>query len=271
MESKAATTKTDIIVASACVLFLLMILGASGSCGRRQAPEQAMRAVCLNNLKQLALAWIMYADENDDKIINGVAGRDREQDGIVVERAWTGKDWADGYEAGAQLPQQIQEQAIRDGALFPYLRNVTLYHCPNGLPGQMRTYSIVDSMNGVPRPRTQEDEVWMKKRMDMRKHGQRIVFVDVGRAIPDSFAVHYDKEQWWALPPVRHDDGTNVSFADGHSEYLKWKASETVRLGKSVDRSPSQKNAVPETPEGKEDLHRFQEAVWGKLGYTPGG
>jgi prepilin-type processing-associated H-X9-DG protein len=270
MKAKATTTKADIIVASGCVIFLLMSLGGSGSCVRRRAWEQSERAVCLSNLKQLTLGWLMYADENDDKIVNGMAGKDREQDGIVVERAWTGRDWADGYEAGAQLPQQSQEQAIGGGALFPYLRNVPLYRCPRGVPEQMRTYSIVDSMNGVPRPRTQEDKVWMNKRMDIRRPGHRIVFVDVGRATPDSFAVHYDKEQWWALPPVRHGDGTNFSFADGHSEHRTWKASETVELGKSVDRSSSHIDAIPQTPEGKEDLHRFQQAVWGKLGYTPG-
>jgi prepilin-type processing-associated H-X9-DG protein len=135
----------------------------------------------------------------------------------------------------------------------------------------MRTYSIVDSMNGVPRPRTQEDNVWMNKRTDIREPARRVVFVDVGRATPDSLAVHYNKEQWWALPPVRHGDGANVSFADGHGDYWEWKASETVKLGKSTDRGPSQKNVAPETFEGKEDLNRLQEAVWGKLGYTPGG
>ena len=36
---------------------------------RQRAREQGKRAVCLSNLKQLALAWIMYADENDDKLL----------------------------------------------------------------------------------------------------------------------------------------------------------------------------------------------------------
>ncbi len=266
MKTKATITKTDVIVASSCVLFLLIILGGNGSCVRRRAME---RAVCLSNLRQLTLAWIMYADENDGKIVNGMGGKDREQGGVVSEKAWTGKDWADGYEAGAQLPEHSQEQAIRAGALFEYIMSVKPYHCPGGLPGQMRTYSIVDSMNGVPRPRTQEDKVWINKRREIPKPTRRLVFVDVGRATPDSFAVHYDKEQWWAPPPVRHGKGMNFSFADGHADYWKWKADETVKLGKSTDSFDI--NIVPQTSEGKEDLHRLQEAVWGKLGYTPGG
>jgi prepilin-type processing-associated H-X9-DG protein len=209
----------------------------------------------------------MYADENDDKIVNGMAGKNREEGGVVTEKAWTGRDWADGYEDGAQLPEQRQEQAIRDGALFKYIVGVTSYRCPSGLPGQMRTYSIVDSMNGVPRPQTQEDNVWINKRAQIPKPTRRLVFIDVGRATPESFAVHYDREQWWAQPPVRHGKGTSVSFADGRSDYWEWKAGETVKLGKTANSFDI--NIVPETHDGKEDLHRLQEAAWGKLGYTP--
>ena len=266
---KSNITKTDVIVASSCILFLLITLGGSGSCVRRRAREQARRAVCLSNMKMLTLAWVMYADENDDKIVNGMAGKDREEGGAVSEKAWIGRDWADGYESGAQLPEDEQIKEIKEGSLWPYLNRVKSYSCPGGLPGQIRTYSIVDSMNGVPRARTQEDNVWKNKRMEIRKPAptRRLVFIDVGRAIPDSFAVHYDKEQWWASPPVRHGKGTHASFADGHSAYWGWKAPETVKLGKSADSFDI--NIVPQTSEGKEDLHRLQEAVWGKLGYTP--
>ena len=278
MKTKATITKTDVIVASSCVLFLLIILGGSGSCGRRRARE---RAICLNNLRQLTLAWIMYADENDDKIVNGMAGKDREEGGVISEKAWTGKDWADGYEAGAQLPEDEQIKEIKEGSLWPYCKNIKLYSCPVGLPGQIRTYSIVDSMNGIPRSGTHHDNkvgvrvgrtvLWIKKRTEIISPGPayRLVFVDVGRATPDSFAVHYDKEQWLARPPVRHAKGTHVSFVNGPSEYWEWKARETVKLGKSTDRSSSNINIVPQSYKGKEDLHRLQKAVWGKLGYTP--
>ena len=35
--------------------------------------EQGRRAGCLGNLQNLTLAWIMYADENDSKIVDGAA------------------------------------------------------------------------------------------------------------------------------------------------------------------------------------------------------
>jgi prepilin-type processing-associated H-X9-DG protein len=62
--------------------------------------------------------------------------------------------------------------------------------------------------------------------------------------------------------PVRHGDGTDFSFADGHSEYWKWGDQRTIEYGKMM---PGSDPAQPGNP----DLHRTQQAVWGKLGYTP--
>jgi len=99
----------------------------------------------------------------------------------------------------------------------------------------------------------------IKIRMDIRRPGERVVFIDEGWATFASWSVHYDREAWWGSvvaqagilaadnrhkdpPPVRHGNGTNFSFADGHSEYFKWKDPRT--------------------------MHRVQKAVWGELGYT---
>lgn len=233
--------------------------------------EQAKRAVCLSNLKQLSLAWIMYADENDDRIINAVAGTDRKENGRILEEAWTGKDWPSDYETGQLLPEEKQRQALMAGALWPYCKNTQLYRCPAGLQGHMRTYSIVDSMNGIAGEGTDEiPGLHIKTRMEIRKPGYRVVFIDVGRVIPDTYSVYYDQQKWWDEPPVRHPDGTSVSFADGHAEYWKWRAAETVDHGKAATSVHSPKAAdhwSPDTSEGKEDLYKMQKGCWGRLGY----
>jgi len=61
MKSRIIFTKKDVIVALACVVFLLAGLGAVGDSGR----ERAKRIVCLANLKQLTAAFNVFADEND--------------------------------------------------------------------------------------------------------------------------------------------------------------------------------------------------------------
>jgi len=258
-------TKKDLVVVLVCVVFLLVNLGAIGSGGR----ERAKRAVCLKNLKQLTLAWTQYADDNDGFLVNGEAFNGGDGTAPIPtggrhagERWWTGDDVG----PGEQLPKEVQLQAIKAGALWLYCLNLKLYRCPTGNRGEMRHYTIVDSMNGIPRTGTIAAGVWIKNRMRIYKPGERAVFIDEGRVTPDSYATHYVYERWWDPPHVRHGEGTNLSFADGHSEYWKWKGKKMRDTGRM--QNPTHQ-MVPETQEEKEDLYRMQRAVWGRLGYTP--
>jgi len=52
------------------VIAIIAILMAILMPALHRVREQGKRAVCLNNLKQLALARIMYADENDGKLLS---------------------------------------------------------------------------------------------------------------------------------------------------------------------------------------------------------
>jgi len=248
-------------------VFLMIILMPA----LQRAREQGRRAACLNNLRQLTLAWIMYADENDDRIINAVAGTDRKENGRILEKAWTGKDWTSDYETVQLLSEEKQRQALMAGALWPYCKNAQLYRCPTGLPGHIRTYSIVDSMNGITRKGTEEiPGVYIKKRRQIRNPAHRVVFVDVGQVTPETYSVYYDQQRWWDEPPVRHGDGTTLSFADGHSEYWKWRAAGTVDYGKAAGSVHSPDPAdhwSPQTSKGREDLLRMQIGCWGRLGY----
>jgi len=85
-----------------------------------------------------------------------------------------------------------------------------------------------------------------KRRQQIKRPSDRLVFIDEGFLTGESWSVCYARESWWDTVPIRHGNGTNFSFADGHSEYWKWKG-----------------GAQP----NNEDLHRVQRAFWGKLGY----
>jgi prepilin-type processing-associated H-X9-DG protein len=237
------------------------------------AKEQGKRAVCLSNLKQLTLAWSVYADENDDKIVNGGVGHGPPYNtswGHARERAWVLICYAPGWANGEQLPVNEQKDGIRGGALWPYAKQVKLYRCPTGFGGEMLTYAIMFSMNGV-RHTDVEPSAFIKKRSKITNPApvERLVFIDEGWISPDAFAVHYGgEERWWDDPPVRHGDGTNGSFADGHCEYWKWKGEDTKKRGRSVVRGHSG-DFTPTTADGFQDLYRMQKATWGKLGYTP--
>ncbi len=243
-----AFTLVELLVVIAIIAILMAVLMPA----LNRVREQGKRAVCLNNLNQLTLAWGIYADENDDKLVRGdVREHDSEHPGEIP---WVEQDWASGTQRKSVEEQRI---AIKAGALFPYTKNYKLYRCPVAYANEVRTYSVVDAMNcddfnGGP---------MIKKRMKIKQPGQRFVFVDDSGATPmGGWSIRYTTNAWHDEPPLRHGDGANWSFADGHSEYWKWKNPETrtfnpsnEELWKRVVRS------------GDVDIYRVRQAAWGKL------
>ena len=266
-------TLIELLVVIAIIAVLMAILMPA----LNRVKEQGKRAVCLSNLKQLALAWIMYADENDDKLVNGAAGYSYSTQSWGdhgKEQAWVGTCWASDYQTGGQLPaeQQIEQIKSPNGALWPYVRDVGVYRCPTGSRGEMLTYAIMFSMNAVNYPTTQGVRgAHIKRRSEITNPAPayRLVFIDEGWVTPDAFAVYYDQETWWDDAPVRHGDGTNVSFADGHSDYKKWKGIETIKHGRTLERGHAGAGFVPTSSDGYQDLYWMQKSTWGRLGYNP--
>ncbi len=250
-------TLIELLVVIAIIAILLAIMMPALS----RVREQGKRAVCLSNLKQLNLAWNLYADDNDDRIVNGDTG---EYPAVhpANEKSWVLKDWA----AGTTLPQK--QDAIMQGALYRYTQSVRLYKCQTvgrdagyqEAGRTLRTYAVADSMNCKDWPEMKA--VMLKKRLSIKSPAYRIVFLDDGGTSPAAkggWTVYTNQESWWDPPPVRHGDGTNFSFVDGHSDYHKWKDPRTIKWGKQIP-PPQTRSAVQQ---GNEDLHWAAAAVWG--------
>jgi len=259
MKSRSPFGMKDILAVLACALILLMNLSAIGN----TACERAKRAVCLANLGRLTMAWHAFADDHNGNIVNGAAGITRPGEPAWVERAWG---------SGGQ-PPTLEElrAALKAGALWAYCAELKLYRCPTGNDGGALSYAIVDSMNGYPQPgntrgRGPVAELIVKNIRGLRNAANRMVFIDQGWVTPDSYAVYYDMQCWWDAPPVRHNNGVTVSFADSHSEYWKWKGRDTIEFGLN---NPPEYGECPTTLDDIQDLHRVQIGVWGGLGYNP--
>lgn len=250
--SAKAFTLIELLVVIAIIAILMAILMPTLS----RAREQGKRAACLNNLRQLTMGWILYADDNDDKVVAANTG---------LSSAWT--RWVN-----ASAPQADRLNGIKSGNLYRYCSEVKLYRCPTGLRGELVTYSIVDAMNGyADMPGTKSLMVY--HRLQIRRANERLVFLDEGRLSPNSWTIWYDQERWWDQITARHGDGTNFGFADGHSEYWKWKDPRTLDVAKADYNwwQGTGRNGDMSRSPGNEDLHRVQRGVWSKLGYTPTG
>jgi len=275
-KSRKGFTLIELLVVIAIIAVLMAILMPA----LRRAREQGQRAVCLSTLKQLTLSWIMYADDNDDRLVNGEAGVDWNTRGALhaKERYWVGQCWDQyGTQGGRRRTPQQQTLAIQDGAFWKsnYVNELEAFACPTGIRDELLTYNLMDGVNGMPRSGTNNGgspaigpngkKLWVKNRGDIFDPTSRIAFIDEGWATPDSFAVHWNSTwTWWDQPVVRHGDGTNVSFADGRADYRKWKGMTTIKWGKD-HQGWMAGGCAPQTEEDWDDLRFIHVGCWGQM------
>ena len=209
-ESWRGFTLVELLVVIAIIAGLLAILIPA----TRAAREQARRAVCLSNLRQLTTAWLAYANEYDGRLVEGSAFRyHRRQTGAKTMEmyGWMGRAfyWPETRAAILDNPDK--------GALWPYIQDVDIYRCKSGRRAHLATYAIVSGANaggmeGVLLDRSPEltnkgvrvgSTVLYLNRLDeiiSPGRGQRAVFVDVGQ-VRTSFYVHYLYPRWFSAPP----------------------------------------------------------------------
>ncbi len=252
---RSAFTLIELLVVIAVIAVLMAILMPT----LKRAREQGQRAACLSNLKQLQLSWILYADDNDDKLVSSEAGGTWKN---LYGDPWVGVTWASDWAQGGQLPEKDQLDGIRSGALWPYVRAEDLYQCPTGYRGELLTYAMMISING----RSVDGSPQFKRRLQVPRPGQRLVFIDEGLASPDAYSTRYNQAAWWDQPTTRHGDGTNFTYADGHATYHKWQGLETIKRGRDSVRSHPGIWG-PASEEGREDVQWVQYGIWGKFGY----
>ncbi len=271
--SVAGFTLVELLVVIAIIALLMGVLLPA----LNRAREQGKRVVCLYYQRQLTAAWMMYADDNGDKIVNGDAEEygDWETSADAYscsprgnhckEKPWILKDWVPA--PGAPLPIEEQKKQIIGGALFRFVKDVKAYKCPRALANEARSFSVVDGMNVIVIGTSvlNTPVKLLKTRQDIKKTYERMIFVDDGGAQGSTWGgwtVSFEKPpRWWDLPSARHGDGTTFSFADGHAEYHKWLESSTLDCAKRAGIVAGGCMITPATP--TKDLRWAQIAAWG--------
>jgi len=261
MNKQRGFTLVELLVVIAIIALLMALLMPALD----KARELGRRAVCLGNLKDLSLSWIMYADDNDGKLVNGEAGDDiRKKTDTVYNppKEYVQIPWVFKTDPGTS--RYDQEVKIREGSLYSYTKNTKVYRCPGGKAGHMRTYSITCSLNGDGASLVNNNAMlWVKNRSLIRMPHERIVFIDEGRTVEPtvnrSFKISYFNHEWIDPPPMRHGGGTTVVYADNHSGHRKWAGTDTTTYGEIAT------SGSPYTSDGSQDCREMRRNIWGKL------
>lgn len=233
---RASFTLVELLVVISIVAILAaMLLPALG-----KGKANAHRIACLNNLKQLAVCWHLYASDHEDLL--------PPNNSIAIIGGGTGAhaaSWCTNY------VYDVEPTGILNGLLFPYNTSLGIYHCPadrstittsDGVTlSQLRwrSYNMSLCVNGAPEF---DPYGWsnpsFRKLTEIRSPDPAQLFIfpevhedeiyDCTFGMP-TLQYWGDAKVWWDIPANRHAQGANLSFGDGHAERWKWRVPKVYR------------------------------------------
>jgi prepilin-type N-terminal cleavage/methylation domain-containing protein/prepilin-type processing-associated H-X9-DG protein len=234
------------------VIAIIGILAALLLPALSKAKSRAQTIVCLNNLKQLELCFHLYVADNSDLMPpNNFVYDINSQQAIPGNE---GPSWCTNI-----APYDADPAGIRGGLLFQYNSSLGIYRCPADqstleTPGgvkipqpRLRSYNLSQSINGL----SYVGQISFytphySKLTEIRTPTPTglIAFLDVNEdeILDDQFGIPvvtdpWNEGYWWDVPGNRHNQGCDLSFADGHVERWKWKAPMLVTVPRGSEQA----------------------------------
>jgi prepilin-type N-terminal cleavage/methylation domain-containing protein/prepilin-type processing-associated H-X9-DG protein len=256
---EAATTGAFTLIELLVVIAIIAILAALLLPALAHAKTQAQGAKCLSNEKQASLAWIMYADDYGQKLVDNVGdAQTSPPDAIPYLLGSQGPlglfnpyNWVTGNVNGtgsAGIPGTVDEtnSLLLTGTLLgPYLKNPNVYKCPADpgnltnnptlASGRIRSISMQNYMNAESGQNDNEEltniYAYFIKTADLVRPSQLFVFLDEKpTSINDGLFELVLPGVPTSLtiqiqdnPTQAHNNACGFGFADGHAEIHPWK------------------------------------------------
>lgn len=213
---KRGFTLIELLVVIAIIAILAAILFPAFAA----AKERARMTKCLSNLKQLTAATFNYCDDN--------SGRMPISSGRMFQSVpdYVGDYWL-SWSAPPERPQ------VEKGALWKYVRSKGVYLCatdaniPAGVAGTtsyLPKFTICYSMNcclGYSVVNGRAQTVILETAVG-GKSGRCMMYIhELRKTINDGYFGWTRPVAGGDIPDSIHYDGTTMSFADGHVQWMK--------------------------------------------------
>ena len=236
LNSPAGFTLIELLV----VIAIIAILAAMLLPALSHAKSQSQTVYCLNNNRELDLAWLMYAHDNSDHLVPN-QNQFGPEDGQAAGSWICGfMDWTATTKDNTNTDLLLNPTNAVLAQYFGTQRNI--YLCPADnyrSPPQAaagwgrRVRSVAMNYNMGPGTAGRPDKSGGDARLylrtsDMRKCPPASAFVfadEQGDTLNDAVIFIYLLLQdggWEDLPASYHDRACCFAFADGHSEIHKW-------------------------------------------------
>jgi prepilin-type N-terminal cleavage/methylation domain-containing protein/prepilin-type processing-associated H-X9-DG protein len=232
------------VIAIIAILAAVLLPALSG------ARERSRGVYCLNNTRQLTLAWQLYADDHE-----GFLPYNLSLQGSVR----TNINWVNDVMTWDLSSDNTNLATITQASLGPYvLSDPSIYHCPSdqvlsseqqqaGWTHRIRSYSLNAMLGNIgsayvngqnvnnpgyrqffkieQMPRTSEIFTFLDEHPDSIQDG---FFVDRDQAASGYGASSVPIDEWQNLPASYHDGSGSFSFADGHAALHRWQSRTTL-------------------------------------------